>query len=160
MGLHVVDRNQWQVVGQGDAAGGGRPHQQRAGQAGARRVGHGIQRRRPQAGLGAGRFEQPRHARQMVTGSEFGDDATIGGVQVGLGVQYMRAEAAIIDGDGGLVAGGFNREYRSHPRMLAGRWLPPWSFALRRCPAYNAAPFSGGPDRQCEIIAYAQRPRS
>ena len=90
-----------------------RPHQQRAGEPGPAGVGHGVDVRGGQPGLGQGLAQQQRQAADVVARGELGHYPAIGRVQVDLRVQAVRAQAGlgVVDRHAGLVAGGFDAEH-------------------------------------------------
>ncbi len=85
-------------------------HQQRPDQAGSRRIGNPVNGLQRKSGLRQGLFDHRQEARDVVARGQFRHHAAMGGMQRHLAEDPVRDEAAlaVIDGDGRLVAGGFD----------------------------------------------------
>ena len=111
MAPDVVHGNERNTQSEGRAFGEIDPNQHRADEAGGVGAGHGVDVgagdvRRVQSALG-----QKGDDLQMAAGGDLGHHAAVDRVQVRLGEDLVRQHPAAVlhQGDGGLVAGGFNR---------------------------------------------------
>ena len=110
--LEVMDADGRQSPGEGQRPRERGARQQRADQARADGVRHAIEFICAGTGFGQGPLDQRQQALHMVARGQFRDHPAIGLVQIHLGVQHMRQQAAAVieDGDGRFVAGGFEGE--------------------------------------------------
>ncbi len=110
--LEVMDADGGQSPRKGQRPGERGARQKRTDQARSGRVGHAIEFGCAGTGFIQRPLDQRQQALDMVARSQFRDHTTVGLVQIDLGVQHMREQAAAVieDGDGGFVAGGFESE--------------------------------------------------
>ena len=108
--FQMVDGDEGQVVGEGKSFGVGDAHQKRSRETGAAGDGDGVEIREGDVGLGECGADHGNNSSEMLAGSQLGNDASIAGVGGDLGGNdgAERARAALDDGGGGLVAGGFD----------------------------------------------------
>jgi len=112
--FHVVDRDRRlaQRPGQGPRHPG--PDQQRPDQARTGGVGDAVDVGQRQPGLGQGLADQRGQLADVVAAGQFRHHPAVFGVQRDLAVDRVRQQAitagagGVVDGDAGLVAGGFD----------------------------------------------------
>ena len=110
--FEVVDGDEGQVVGEGEGLGVGDADQQRSGEAGTGGDGDGVEIGEGDAGLGQSGADHGNDGAEMLAAGQLGHDAAVAGVGGDLRGDDggKRARAALDDGRGGLVAGGFDAE--------------------------------------------------
>ena len=110
--FEVVDGDEGDVLRVGQGLGVGDADEQRSGEAGAGGDGDGVEIGEGDAGLGQGGADDGNDGAEMLAAGQLGDDAAVAGMGGDLrgDDRGKRAGAALDDGGGGLVAGGFDGE--------------------------------------------------
>ena len=110
--FEVVDGDEWQSLGEGEGFGVGDANEERSGEAGTAGDGDGVEVGEGDVGLGQGGAHDGDDGAEMLAAGQLGDDSAIAGVGGDLGGDDRGedASAALDDGSGGLVAGGFDAE--------------------------------------------------
>ena len=125
MAFEVIDGDEGDVLREGEGLGVGDADEQGTGEAGAGGDGDGVEVGEGDVGLGEGGADDGDDGAEMLAAGEFGDDSAVAGVGGDLGGDSRgeSAGAALDDGSGGLVAGGFDGEDQAvagHISSLAG----------------------------------------
>ena len=109
MPLDVIDGDEGLIQGEGQALGRGNAGQQRPHQTGAIGYGDGVHRPEGQARPVQGFADEGGDGFHMAAGGHLGHDATVFLVQRDLGGGSLAEKLPTVphDGDGGIVAGGF-----------------------------------------------------
>ncbi len=112
MAFEVVDGDEGKVVGKGEGFGVGDADEKRSGEAGAGGDGDGVEVGEGQAGFGEGGADDGNDGAEMLAAGQLGNDAAVAGVGGDLRGDDGResARAALDNGRGGFVAGGFDAE--------------------------------------------------
>ena len=112
MAFHVVHRHRRHAKTEGQAAADGRPHQQRADEAGAGGVGHAFDIAQRQAGAGEHLPHQRQGLAHVIPRGQLRHHPAELGVQGHLAVEGVGQQApiAVVEGDAGLVAGGLDSQ--------------------------------------------------
>ncbi len=113
MALHVMHPYGRHAPAEGEAAAEGGPHQQRPDQAGAGGEGDAADVAAPNPRLRHRLPQQRHHPAHMVARGQFRHHPAVLGMQRHLAVEDVRQQAAfaMVEGDTGLVAGGFDTEH-------------------------------------------------
>jgi len=108
--FQVVDGDEGQVVGEGESFGVGDADHQRSRETGPAGDGYGVEIREGDVGLGESCPDNGNDGAEVLARSQFGDYASITGVGGDLGGDDGAecAGAALDNGGGGLVTGGFD----------------------------------------------------
>jgi len=129
--FEVVYGDKGKFAGVCEGFGVGDADKERAGETGAGGDGDGIEIGESDAGLGKGGADDGDNGAQMLAAGQLGDDSTIarvGGDLRGDG-RGKRAGAALNDGRGGFIAGGFDAEDEATGHGFS---LASWHAAARR----------------------------
>ena len=122
--FEVVDGDEGKIVGEGEGLGVGDADEQRPGEAGTGGDGDGVEIGEGDAGLGQRGADDGNDGAEMLAAGQLGNDAAVAGVGGDLRGDGggKRARAALDDGRGGLVAGGFDAEDEAagHTSSLVG----------------------------------------
>lgn len=118
--VHADDRH---APGIAQRAGEAGADQQRANQTRPGGIGNPVNGLSRQPGLGQGVVNHRQQALNVLAGGELGDDAAVLRVQRDLAEDAVGEQAlmAVVEGDRGLVAGGFDAEDQHGPRFLIFR---------------------------------------
>jgi len=110
--FQMVDGDEGQVVGEGESFGVGDADQKRSRETGTAGDRDGVEICEGDVGLGESGADNGNDGAEMLAACQFGDNASIAGVGGDLGSDdgAEGARAALDNGGGGLVAGGFDGE--------------------------------------------------
>ena len=112
VGFEVVSRIEGDIVDDGNSAGGESADKERADEAGGVSDGDGVKVFYGQVGVGESLVDDGEDGFDMATGGNFGNDATVGGMDVDLRDDNIREDGLAIlnNGGGSFVAGGFDTQ--------------------------------------------------